>query len=154
MCIAGAWIAVAADTPAAKGKASKPSPRPAAKGAATKSPAAKRSTTARRQAPKSPRGKNTKTARPAAARYRQSTQQQPAADRYREIQQALAGQGYFYGPVDGNWGPESVDSLKRFQRDQNLDDDGKLGALSLIALGLGPQRNPAAATATAAAPQP
>jgi hypothetical protein len=30
--------------------------------------------------------------------------------------------------------------LKRFQSDQSLTPDGKLGALSLIALGLGPKR--------------
>jgi len=33
-----------------------------------------------------------------------------------------------------------LDALKRFQRDQNLTEDGKIGALSLIALGLGPRR--------------
>lgn len=72
---------------------------------------------------------------------RRSTQQQPTQDRYREIQQALGEKGYFAGEPDGNWGAESVDALKRFQRDQNLTDDGKIGALSLIALGLGPKRN-------------
>jgi hypothetical protein len=33
-----------------------------------------------------------------------------------------------------------VDALKRFQREQNLTEDGKIGSLSLIALGLGPKR--------------
>jgi len=42
--------------------------------------------------------------------------------------------------VDGTWGPESVEALKRFQREQNLTEDGKIGSLSLIALGLGPKR--------------
>lgn len=72
---------------------------------------------------------------------RRSYQQQPTQDRYREIQQALGEKGYFAGEPDGNWGAESVDALKRFQRDQNLTEDGKIGALSLIALGLGPRRN-------------
>ena len=67
-------------------------------------------------------------------------QQQPTQARYKEIQQALADKGYFSGPVDGSWGPESVDALKRFQREQNLTEDGKIGSLSLIALGLGPKR--------------
>lgn len=67
-------------------------------------------------------------------------QQQPTQERYREIQQALADKGYFSGPVDGAWGSESVEALKRFQREQNLTDDGKIGSLSLIALGLGPKR--------------
>jgi peptidoglycan hydrolase-like protein with peptidoglycan-binding domain len=72
-------------------------------------------------------------------------QQQPTADRYKEIQQALADKGYFQGPVDGAWNPGSVEALKRFQKDQNLDPDGKIGSLSLIALGLGPKRGVASA---------
>jgi len=78
--------------------------------------------------------------KPVATVARRPTQQQPTADRYREIQQALADKGYFSGPPDGTWGPESVEALKRFQREQNLADDGKIGSLSLIALGLGPKR--------------
>jgi murein L,D-transpeptidase YcbB/YkuD len=73
------------------------------------------------------------------------SQQQPAPDRYREIQEALAERGYFRGTADGTWGADSIDALKRFQTDQNLDADGKIGALSLIALGLGPKRESAAA---------
>ena len=42
-------------------------------------------------------------------------------------------------PVNGAWGADSVAALKKFQQDQNLAVDGKLGALSLIALGLGPE---------------
>jgi peptidoglycan hydrolase-like protein with peptidoglycan-binding domain len=57
----------------------------------------------------------------------------------------LADKGYFRGPVDGNWGAESSEALKSFQRDQNLDGDGKIGALSLMALGLGPKRGTASA---------
>jgi peptidoglycan hydrolase-like protein with peptidoglycan-binding domain len=68
--------------------------------------------------------------------------QQPSQERYKEIQQALAGKGYFSTEPDGNWGPASVDALRRFQRDQNLAEDGKIGSLSLIALGLGPKREP------------
>lgn len=79
--------------------------------------------------------------KPAAGRsYRRSTQHQPTHERYQEIQQALADKGYFNGAADGNWGPPSVEALKRFQRDQNLTQDGKIGSLSLIALGLGPKR--------------
>jgi peptidoglycan hydrolase-like protein with peptidoglycan-binding domain len=59
-----------------------------------------------------------------------------------QIQQALADKGYYTGPVNGAWGPDSVEALKKFQQDQNLAVDGKLGALSLIALGLGPKREP------------
>jgi peptidoglycan hydrolase-like protein with peptidoglycan-binding domain len=90
--------------------------------------------------------------KPAVAVARRSNQQQPTPDRFREIQQALAEKGYFAGQPDGNWGPESVDALKRFQREQNLTEDGKLGALSLIALGLGPRRPAAPDVAVEAAP--
>ena len=76
---------------------------------------------------------------PIAAR-RPPTQQQPAPDRLKAIQQALADKGYFQGTPDGTWGPDSTEALKRFQRQENLDADGKLSALSLMALGLGPRR--------------
>jgi peptidoglycan hydrolase-like protein with peptidoglycan-binding domain len=79
-------------------------------------------------------------------------QQQPTTDRYRQIQQALADRGYFQGPTDGMWGAESVEALKRFQTDQNLDADGKIGALSLIALGLGPRRENASAKSPSPTP--
>ena len=59
-----------------------------------------------------------------------------------EIQQALADRGFYDGPVDGSWGADCVAALKRFQAAQNLSPDGKLGSLSLIALGLGPRREP------------
>lgn len=51
--------------------------------------------------------------------------------------------------MDGNWGASSMDALKRFQHDQNLVEDGKVGSLSLIALGLGPKRTSAAAADSA-----
>jgi peptidoglycan hydrolase-like protein with peptidoglycan-binding domain len=70
---------------------------------------------------------------------RPPVQQQPSSDRYKEIQQALADKGYFRGTADGAWNGDSIDALKRFQKDQNLDPDGKIGALSLMALGLGPK---------------
>ncbi|MBI4873802.1 MAG: peptidoglycan-binding protein [Acidobacteria bacterium] len=69
-----------------------------------------------------------------------TSQQQPAPERYREIQQALIDRGYFQGSATGEWGPASVEALKKFQLDQNLKGGGKLDSLSLIALGLGPKR--------------
>jgi peptidoglycan hydrolase-like protein with peptidoglycan-binding domain len=84
--------------------------------------------------------------RPVAVR--QVRQQTPSVQRYTEIQQALADKGYYKGPVNGEWGADSVESLKRFQAEHNLESDGKLGSLSLIALGLGPQHT-ATAQATA-----
>jgi len=85
-------------------------------------------------------GKKTSSAKAAPSRYRRSSQREPAPERYQEIQQSLAEKGYYSGPVNGAWGADSVAALKRFQRDQNIGDDGKLGSLSLIALGLGPKR--------------
>lgn len=70
----------------------------------------------------------------------------PTAERYQEIQKALAEKGFYKGEANGEWGPESVDALKSFQRNQNLDTDGKINSLSLIALGLGPKRALAAKT--------
>jgi peptidoglycan hydrolase-like protein with peptidoglycan-binding domain len=100
--------------------------------------------------------KSTSKSRPqVAASYRRSAQQQPTPDRYREIQQALADKGYFPGTPDGEWGASSVDALKRFQHDQNLTEDGKIGSVSLIALGLGPKREtPAPPASPPDTPQP
>lgn len=75
--------------------------------------------------------------------YRRSNQKQPTSDRYREIQQILIARGYLTGPADGKWGPASIEAVKRFQKDQELSADGKLGALTLTALGLGPRSGPA-----------
>jgi hypothetical protein len=86
--------------------------------------------------------------------YRRSTQKEPAPERYKEIQQSLADKGYFAGPVNGAWGSDSVEALKRFQRDQNIGDDGKLGSLSLIALGLGPKRGTEKSENSEAGPTP
>ena len=89
--------------------------------------------------------------RPVAARH--FAPQQPTPERYKEIQAALAAKGYFTGEPDGNWGPVSVDALRRFQHDQNLTEDGKIGSLSLIALGLGPKREPPAEPQKAVEPE-
>jgi peptidoglycan hydrolase-like protein with peptidoglycan-binding domain len=70
----------------------------------------------------------------------------PTPDRYKQIQQALADKGYFKGTVDGSWGDDSVDALKRFQTDHHLENDGKINSLSLIQLGLGPKHDGSAIT--------
>ncbi len=70
-----------------------------------------------------------------------SYQLHPDPERYQEIQKALADKGYFKGDVNGQWGDDSVDALKRFQADQKLANDGKINALSLIGLGLGPRHD-------------
>jgi hypothetical protein len=77
-----------------------------------------------------------------SARKRGPTYQlHPDSERYQEIQKALADRGYFKGEVNGQWGDDSTDALKRFQADQKLPDDGKINSLSLIGLGLGPKHD-------------
>lgn len=104
---------------------------PASKGAHLQSPKATKSARASKY---SRRGKKTR----ATTHYHY--QMTPTPERYQEIQQALASKGYFHGELNGAWGPDSIDALKRFQADQNLMPDGKISSLSLIALGLGPKR--------------
>jgi peptidoglycan hydrolase-like protein with peptidoglycan-binding domain len=104
----------------------------------TSTTAKKKSTTAK-AATKSTAKRTVKKAPVTARHY---APQQPSQERYKEIQQALADKGYFKTEPDGNWGPASIDALKHFQRDQKLVEDGKIGSLSLIALGLGPKREP------------
>ncbi len=82
------------------------------------------------------KSKSSKSKKVAVARV---TQLHPSSDRYVEIQQALVARGYL-NEATGTWGNESVSALKKFQLDQELPADGKLGALSLTALGLGPRR--------------
>ena len=98
----------------------------------------------------SSKSKSTKSAKSKSRKRVQSArrsaprQSAPTPERYMEIQQALADKGYFNGEVNGVWGSESVEALKNFQSAHKLSPDGKLGALSLIALGLGPKREPIA----------
>jgi hypothetical protein len=142
-----AALAVWAATPAPKGKtaakktAAKKSTKSTAKSSkpAPKVASGKQSASAKQPSSKKPSGKRT-SAKTASSSYRRSTQREPAPERYKEIQQSLADKGYFKGPVNGTWNSDSVEALKRFQRDENIGDDGKLGSLSLIALGLGPKR--------------
>ena len=35
-----------------------------------------------------------------------------------QIQQALADKGYYSGPVNGVWGSDSLEALKKFQADR------------------------------------
>jgi peptidoglycan hydrolase-like protein with peptidoglycan-binding domain len=78
----------------------------------------------------------------------------PEPERLREIQQAMADKGFFKGDVNGIWNADSVDALKQFQTSRNLTPDGKITALSLIGLGLGPKHdNTVAALPSPVVPQ-
>ncbi len=74
------------------------------------------------------------------ARTRAPRQLQPEPQRIREIQQALSQRGYAVEPT-GVWDAATVEALRKFQEDHdinNLSGRGKLDPLTLIALGLGP----------------
>jgi murein L,D-transpeptidase YcbB/YkuD len=150
-------VANAAQTPVTKKKAVPKSTKATvahAAPAAVKSKAGTAKTSATKTSTAKPTTKaGTKSKRAVVAR-RPPVQMQPTTDRYKEIQQALADKGYFRGMPDGAWNGESVDALKRFQKDQNLDPDGKIGSLSLMALGLGPKRGVASAQSATTGSEP
>lgn len=123
--LAAALLALGTTPPAKTKRAASAQAKPAAGSA--KSPAAHGSSRGRA------RGRYAR--RSAGPSY----QSHPDAERYQQIQQALADRGYFKGDVNGKWGDDSVDALKRFQADQKLDNDGKINSLTLIGLGLGPK---------------
>ncbi|MBL8179309.1 MAG: peptidoglycan-binding protein [Bryobacterales bacterium] len=134
------WTLFSAPTGAKKKSAPKAAVKSSAKNTSGKKTAARKTAgkTSYRKAP------STKSSRYARGRYKAPAQprgqSEPTPDRYREIQQALAAKGYLGGEPTGKWDAGSMDALKRFQQDQNLNASGKLDSLSLIALGLGPQR--------------
>ncbi|MFB3777659.1 MAG: peptidoglycan-binding domain-containing protein [Bryobacteraceae bacterium] len=106
-------------------------PAPVKKSAPVKkAAAAKKTATAKKATPKSKK----------RVVARRQTQQKPSPERYSEIQNALIARGYLQGPASGDWSAESVAALKRFQEEQKLEATGKIDALSLIRLGLGPKR--------------
>jgi hypothetical protein len=77
----------------------------------------------------------------------------PSSDRYKEIQDALVVKGFLTAEAaTGQWGPNSADALKKFQAAQNIQSNGKINSLSLIALGLGPKRETPAAKPAGALP--
>ena len=82
-------------------------------------------------------------------------QLRPTRERYAEIQTALAQAGYFQGPTNGDWGPTSVNALAYFQKDHGLEPTGKIDALSLVKLGLGPKYDtPSEARNAGSGPRP
>jgi peptidoglycan hydrolase-like protein with peptidoglycan-binding domain len=83
-----------------------------------------------------------------------SYQLHPDPERYQQIQQALAERGYFKGEINGTWGEDSIEALRKFQADQNLPDDGKITALSLTGLGLGPRHDGSTAGTVPVQPPP
>ena len=146
--------AAAAKKPASPKKAGASSAKSTpAKTGASKTTAAKAGTAKQAAAAKSTvaskRGK--KSSKKAVTwRNRQMT---PGPDRYLEISRALAAKG-FLSPesVSSQWSQSSAEALKKFQANQNLEATGKIDALSLIALGLGPRHQASAAKPPASSP--
>ncbi len=56
----------------------------------------------------------------------------------RDTQQALKDKGLDPGPVDGINGKQTKAALKKFQGQQNLTEDGRMGPKTLAALGVKP----------------
>jgi Putative peptidoglycan binding domain len=53
-----------------------------------------------------------------------------------QVQEALAQQGYYYGPIDGVLGPETRDAILRFQADHGLATTAAIDEATLDTLGL------------------
>lgn len=148
----GKATAKAAPKPSGK-SSSKSAPKAQARGSA-KTPSTKSAGPSKgspkgslRASPKGSRRGSSPAALKTAPKRSQKTvyrQQQPEPERIREIQQALNDRGYPL-QVSGAWDGSTVDALKKFQSDQqieNLSGKGKLDSMTLIALGLGPKREP------------
>jgi hypothetical protein len=121
------WAAKPATSKKASGKTSAKSP-------AKKSSSGKKTSAARKGSKKGTSGRTT---------WR-NRQMAPTPERYRQIQEALAAKGHLRPEdVTGSWNQTSVEALKKFQREQNIESNGKINSLSLIALGLGPKREAA-----------
>ncbi|MEO8129717.1 MAG: peptidoglycan-binding domain-containing protein [Bryobacteraceae bacterium] len=137
----------AAKKPVAAAKKTSPASRGTAKASAAKSTGTKATGAARTTRARSRSGASAR-----ARTFSPPRQQTPTTERYAEIQKALIEKGYFKGDPNGAWGADSVDALKRFQGANNLTPDGKIGALSLIGLGLGPKHESTAEIAVTPKP--
>jgi hypothetical protein len=58
----------------------------------------------------------------------------------RNVQQALNDKGYNPGSVDGQWGPNTEDAVRRFQQASGLPQTGELEGSTLTALGVASTR--------------
>jgi putative peptidoglycan binding protein len=122
-------------------------------GADAATPAARKKTPAKKGAAGTAAARKKTPARRPSTTWR-NRQLAPSPQRYREIQDALAAKGYLPGgDANGAWNQSSIDALKKFQAEQNLEPTGKINSLSLIALGLGPKRETTAAAAPPKVPQ-
>jgi peptidoglycan hydrolase-like protein with peptidoglycan-binding domain len=77
----------------------------------------------------------------------------PAPSRISEIQSALAREGAYDGTPNGRWDSDTVDAMKHFQTEHDLNPTGKIDALTLQKLGLGSQVSGMGAPIPVAEPQ-
>lgn len=56
---------------------------------------------------------------------------------YYDLQTVLQRDGYYNGPLDGDWGPGSRAALVRCQRDRGWHDDGVIDGQLIVNLGIG-----------------
>jgi peptidoglycan hydrolase-like protein with peptidoglycan-binding domain len=77
----------------------------------------------------------------------------PTASRVSEIQAALAKDGAYQGDPNGRWDASTVDAMRHFQTEHNLNPSGKIDALTLQKLGLGSQVSGMGAPLPIAIPQ-
>jgi hypothetical protein len=59
-----------------------------------------------------------------------------SGDSVREAQQILKDKGFYSGSVDGIYGPLTRKAVRNYQKQQNLNADGRLGPQTLSSLGV------------------
>src|SRR5215831_6536662 len=154
VCAAAAlvWLSAAVAQQSRQKKTAAPAAKKGTASTARKGAPAKKGTTASTGARRTVASGKKGVPKKPASTWR-NRQMAPSPERYREIQEALAHRGYLAPEkATGAWNQTLIDALKRFQAEQNLESTGKVNSLSLIALGLGPKRDPAPAVPAAEGP--
>jgi peptidoglycan hydrolase-like protein with peptidoglycan-binding domain len=59
-----------------------------------------------------------------------------SSETVKNVQHALKEKGFDPGPMDGHMGPETRSAIKKYQAQQNLTADGRLGPKTLDSLGV------------------
>lgn len=75
-------------------------------------------------------------ASPEAARAQASIKVGAEGDTVREIQKRLKDWGYYFGNVDGYYGQQTANAVKKFQTANGLTSDGVVGRATAAALGV------------------
>jgi len=79
-------------------------------------------------------GKDQTTSSPTPYSSTASTRYDPML--VRDVQESLNNKGYSTGPVDGQWGPNTENAVRRFQQASGLPQTGELEPSTLSALGV------------------